>query len=210
VKYPYKTADIQERSHMPTKPGELCAIDLYGPLPAGRGAVRYIFVCYDVFAMYGKLYAMKNATTKSCINRMVNHYFVYVGKPMVVLSDNGTQFQSPLWKKTMTDHNVRVRYSAIRHPQSNPSDRCMKEISKFCRIYCHSNHRKWTELLPHIEYWLNNTTTSATQYTPVELMFAAERLNLLQNYLPKLPEGEKKLEGVQEKIAKAKDETTSK
>jgi DNA repair ATPase RecN len=76
----------------------------------------------------------------------------------------------------------------------------MKEISKFCRIYC---HRKWTELLPHIEYWLNNTASSATKYTPVELMFAAERPNLSQNYLPKLPEGEKKFEGVQEKIAKA-------
>jgi hypothetical protein len=78
----------------------------------------------------------------------------------------------------MQKHGVEVRYSAIRHPQSNPSERCMREISKFCRIYCHLNHRKWAELIPHIEHWLNNTVTNTTSYTPVELLFGAERQSL--------------------------------
>jgi hypothetical protein len=33
----------------------------------------------------------------------------------------------------------------------------MRELSKFFRIYCHDNHKKWAELLPHIEGWLNKT-----------------------------------------------------
>jgi hypothetical protein len=48
VKHPNKSVDIQERSYMPTKPGELCSIDLYGPLPTRRGGVRYILVSFDV------------------------------------------------------------------------------------------------------------------------------------------------------------------
>jgi hypothetical protein len=79
----------------------------------------------------------------------------------------------------------------------------MREISKFCRICCHSNHRKWAELIPHIEDWLNNTVASATLYTPVELLFGAERNNLFQKYLPNLPKGEMKHEEIQEKTAKA-------
>jgi hypothetical protein len=203
VKHPNRSLDIQERIQVPTKPGELCSVDLYGALPTGRGGVRYILVCFDVFSKYVKLYPLKTATTKSCLNKLVNRYFVDVAKPKVILSDNGTQFQSPLWKRTMKEHEVKVRYSAIRHPQSNPSERYMKEISKFCRIYCHSNHRKWTELFPHIEFWLNNTTASSTLYSPVELLFGAERHNLFQNYLPKLPDGEMKHEDIKEKIKKA-------
>jgi len=78
----------------------------------------------------------------------------------------------------MRKHDVEVRYSGIRHPRSNPSERCMREISKFCRIYCHLNHRKWAELIPHIANWLNNTVTSVTLYTPAELLFGAERNNV--------------------------------
>jgi hypothetical protein len=85
---------------------------------------------------------------------------------------------------------------------SNPSERCIREISKLCRI-CHLNHRKWEELIPHIEHWLNNTIASATLYTLVELLFGAERNNLFQKCLPKLLKGEIKHEEVQEKIAKA-------
>ena len=165
---------------MPNKPGELCSINLYGPLPTGRGGVRYILVYFEVFSKYVKLYTLKTATTKSCLNKLINHYFLEVVKRRVVLSDNGTQFQSPLWRVTMQKQDAEVRFSAIRHPQSNPSERCMREISKICRIYCHSNHRKWAEVIPYIENCLNNTVANATLYTPVELLFGTERNNLFQ------------------------------
>ena len=79
----------------------------------------------------------------------------------------------------------------------------MRANSKFCRIYCHSNHRKWAELIPHIENWLNNTVGSATLYTSVELLFGAKRNSLFQKCLPSLPKREMKHEEIQEKIAKA-------
>jgi hypothetical protein len=64
-------------------------------------------------------------------------------------------------------------------------------------------HRKWAELVPHIESWLNNTVPSATAYTPVELLFGAERNDIFQNCLPKLPKGETKPEELHEKVTRA-------
>jgi hypothetical protein len=203
VKHPNRSIDIEERSHLPKEPGDLCSIDFYGPVPIGKGAVRHILVCFDVFSKYVKLYPLRTATTKSSLNKMINHYFKEIVKPKIILSDNGTQFQSRAWKKTMNQHGVEVRYSTVRHPQSNPSERCMKEISKFCRIYCHANHRKWVELVPHIETWLNNTVAGATRYTPVELLFGADRKNLFQKCLPQIPTGMTREEEVQEKITRA-------
>jgi transposase InsO family protein len=111
-------------------------------------------VCLDVFSKHVKLYPLKAATTRSCLNKLINHYFLEAIKPKVILSDNGTQFQSPLWKRAMQENDVQVRYLAIWHPQSNPCERFMKEIPKFCRIYCYQNHKKWAELTPHVKAWL--------------------------------------------------------
>ena len=132
---------------MPAKPGDLCALDLFGALPVARGGVIFILVCYDVFSKHIKLYALKAATTRSCLNKLVNHYFTQVIKPKCILSANGTQFQSPSWRKEMAEHNVQIRFTQTRHPQTNPSERCMREIYKFCKICCSQNHRKCAELL---------------------------------------------------------------
>ena len=150
VKYPNKSYTTQERSYLPARPGELCALDLFGALRVARG-VKYILVCYDVFSKQVKQYALKAATTRSCLDKLVNRYFTQVIKPKFIFSDNGTQFQSPSWRKRLAEHNMQVRFTPIRHPQANPSERCMREISKFCKIYCSQNHRKWAELLPKIE-----------------------------------------------------------
>ena len=58
-----------------------------------RGGVTYMLVCYDVFSKYVKLYALKAATTRSCLNKIINYYFTQVIKSKCILSDNGTQFQ---------------------------------------------------------------------------------------------------------------------
>jgi len=45
VKYLNKSYTTQERSYLPVKPGDLCALDLFGSLPVARGGVRYILMC---------------------------------------------------------------------------------------------------------------------------------------------------------------------
>jgi hypothetical protein len=61
----------------------------------------------------------------------------------------------------------------------------MLELSKFCRIYCNENHRKWAELLPHIENRIKNSVCSSTGYTSRELMYGIERPNIFKEILPK-------------------------
>ena len=39
------------------KPFDLVAVDLYGPLPKGRGGVMHIFVVLDAFSKYVRLYS---------------------------------------------------------------------------------------------------------------------------------------------------------
>jgi hypothetical protein len=61
----------------------------------------------------------------------------------------------------------------------------MKEIGMFCLIYCHQQHKKWPELLPRIEAWLNGTLSDSTGYSPVELMYDAPRPDFFTKFLSK-------------------------
>jgi len=183
VKYPNKSYTTQDRSYLPAKPGDLFALDLFGPSTVARGGVRYTLVCYDVFSKHVKLHALKAAATRSCLNKLVNHYFTQAIKPKCIFSDNGMQFQSLSWRKKLAQNNVQVQFTPIRHPQANPRERCMNEISKFCKIYCNQNHKKWGELLPKVEEWLNTTVADSTGFTPVELLFEAKNPDLFEKIL---------------------------
>jgi hypothetical protein len=148
VKFPNSAITTEERSHLPNKPGSLCAIDLFGSLPTSRGGVKYILACYDVFPKHVKLYPLKAATTMACLNKLINHYFLHIIKPEVILSDNSTQLHSPSSKRNLESLNVQVRYTAVRHPQSNLTERCMKEISKFFEYTVAKTMRNGQSLFP--------------------------------------------------------------
>jgi hypothetical protein len=81
----------------------------------------------------------------------------------------------------------------------------MRELSKFCRIYCNDSHKKWAQLLPHVERWINNTVASGTGYTPTELMYEVKRPNVFDEVMPKVQGLEQDEEDIAVKLEAAYD-----
>jgi hypothetical protein len=79
----------------------------------------------------------------------------------------------------------------------------MKEINKYCKIYCNLSHKKWPELIPHMENWMNTTVADSVGYTPVELMYNQSRPDLFVKLLNKTKDQNPDVESLQEKITKA-------
>ena len=96
-----------------------------------------------------KIYTLRSATVKTCLNKLLNHYFINVIKPKIVLLNNDRQFSLPIWLGIQKESDVTTRFLPIKHPEQH-SVRVKQELSKFFRIYCHENHTKWAELLLHI------------------------------------------------------------
>ena len=65
------------------------------------------------------------------------------------------RFACQIWKNNLAHIKIDIMFSPIRHPQGNPSKKCMREIGKFCRIYCQEATRSWPELLSYTEGWRN-------------------------------------------------------
>jgi hypothetical protein len=183
VKHPNRAYEIEKVSHLPTRPGELLTVDLYGPLPSGRGGVKYLFVCLEFFSKHVKLYPLKTATTRSCLKNLKDHYLQEVAKPKIIISDHGSQIASPAWQKALAELGIQCKYSPIRHPESNPTERVMRELGKYFKIYCNQTHKKWPELVLYIEKWLNNSVNQSTCYSPVELLFGEAQPNMFSRIL---------------------------
>ena len=183
VKHPHWAYEIESRRHLPEKPEDLSALDFYGQLPVWRGGVRYILMCLDVFSKHINLYPRRTATTESCLSKLTTDYFPQVIKPSCILSDRGTQFTSPMWKKKLSELDVTVRFSPIRHPESNPIQCVMRLIGKYYKIYCHATQKNWPELIPKIESWLNTTISGSNAFTSMELMFNDSRPDLFSRIL---------------------------
>ncbi|PNF40755.1 hypothetical protein B7P43_G18308, partial [Cryptotermes secundus] len=190
-------------SHLPTRPGELLTVDLYGPLPTGRGGVKYLFVCLEFFSKHVKLYPLKAATTRSCLKKLKNHYFQEVIKPKVVLSDHGSQFASPAWQKALAELGIQCKYSPIQHPESNPIERIMRELGKYFKIYCNETRKKWPELVPYIENWLNSSISQSTGYAPIELLNGEDRPDIFRKLLKEEADQSPDEEPLSEKLIKA-------
>lgn len=149
---------------VPRKCGEIVATDLYGPLPRGVGAARYILVFIDLFSKYVSLYCLRNATT-TAFTAKVEDYVRNVQRPENILSDHGSQYTLHKWYATLEYHDIKTLHSSIRHPQLNPSERIMRELGRFFRAYCSQKQTSWVMMVPQIGYWLNSTVHDNTGFS---------------------------------------------
>ena len=63
--------------------------------------------------------------------------------------------------------------------------------------------KKWPELIPKIESWLNTTTSGSTGFTPMELMFNDICPDIFSKVLNKTKEQQPNNEELQDKITLA-------
>ncbi|KAI5635141.1 integrase core domain-containing protein [Phthorimaea operculella] len=78
---------------------DLVCADLYGPLPKSSFGSAYILVIQDSFSKFVKMYDLKKATARAVVTKFKQ--FCQIIKPKVVMTDNGSQFISDLWRNTL-------------------------------------------------------------------------------------------------------------
>lgn len=149
--------------------GELVMADLYGPLPKGAMGYVYILVVQDSFSKFIKLFHLKRATAAAVVAAIKR--FTKIIKPKAIMTDNGSQFISALWRSTLNELGIKAIYTTVRNPRPNTTERVNKELGRLFRTFCHEDHRTWVKYVPKIEELYNNTLHESTGYTPCEIMY---------------------------------------
>ena len=102
-----------------TKPFEIVAIDLIGPLHETEDGNKYVLVCVDLFTSWVEALPLKFITANEVLQAFFKLIVSRHGCPDNVLSDEGSQFTSHLFKIMCKQFNIKPLNSTAYHQQCN-------------------------------------------------------------------------------------------
>lgn len=95
------------------------------------------------------------------------------------MTDHGSQFTS----KPLASPQVTIFYFSVRHSQSNPVKRSMRNLSRLFRSYCSEKHSRWALEMHKFAGFFNLVVHESTGYYAVELQ--AENLTSIPSVVRK-------------------------
>ena len=114
-------------------------------------------------------------------------YWQYVGKlhgiPSVLISDRDVRFTSKFWKELWRLLGTNLRMGSGFHPESSGQVEKFNQLLEQtlrCTIHQLGETRNWLEVLPVIEFAVNNTPNRTTGYSAFYLNYGFHPLHPLQ------------------------------
>ncbi|UYV74730.1 hypothetical protein LAZ67_12000730 [Cordylochernes scorpioides] len=122
-------------------------IDLIGPLPPSNGNI-YCLTCIDRYTSWMEVVPLPDMKSETVARAFYENWVVRFGAPHTVISDQGKQFTSHLFKDLTTLCGIKLRHFTAYHPQCNRKiERLHRTIKTAIRAH---NNIKWTETLPTV------------------------------------------------------------
>ena len=173
----YKVPQMKPAGKMyfrrPRGPWYKVSIDLVGPLPRSQRGHRFLIVLQDVFSKWTELSPIGAATAKNVVSKM-KEILLRHGAPDVLISDNGTQFTSNLFRELAEDWRIDFETTAPFSPQSNPVERPNRVVKTMIAQFVKGRHTTWDNHLGEFQFALNTAVHESTGYTPAMLCLGRE------------------------------------
>ncbi|UYV82410.1 hypothetical protein LAZ67_21001978, partial [Cordylochernes scorpioides] len=93
-------------------------IDLIGALPPSNGNI-YCLTCIDRYTSWMEVVPLPDMKSETVARAFYENWIVRFGAPHTVISDQGKQFTSQLFKDLTTLCGIKLRHSTAYHPQCN-------------------------------------------------------------------------------------------
>ena len=173
---PFKSGKIKTFSQK--QPFELISIDICGPLPMTEKGNRYIVSMIDKFSRFCLLVPVQDVKTNTVINAYERWVSLF-GPPRAILSDNGPQFISDVFKAYNKELKIKQRFSTPFYPESNGQverlQRWIKERLTLISIDLGMNFidgdDNWDDYVSLIQHSYNSTANSITSYSLIHIIF---------------------------------------
>lgn len=97
--------------------------------------------------------------------------------PEIIVSDNGTQFTSNLFRQFLQEHKIRHMLVPAYHPQANQVEATNKNVKTLLRMELlrRLDHRDWSSYLQKVIMNLNTVPRMPTGQSPHFLVFGREK-----------------------------------
>ncbi|CAL2260077.1 unnamed protein product [Prunus armeniaca] len=156
-------------------------LDLIGPMPEGKGQVKYAVVAVDYFTKWAEAEALATITAARIETFVWQNIVCRFGIPNTIVTDNGQQFDNAKFKQFCSNLKIKLCFASPAHPQSNGQVEAVnKIIKKTLKTKLDKAKGCWPELLPEVLWSYRTTFRTSTRETPFSLSFGTEAVALVE------------------------------
>jgi len=150
-------------------------IDIVGPLPQGKGQVKFLLVAIDYFTKWVEAEALATITEARIRSFVWKNIICRFGIPLTIISDNGRQFDSQGFRDFCSDLGIKNQFSSPGHPQANgQTEVTNRTLLKIIKTKLDEAKGAWPEELPSVLWAYRTTARTPTGETPFRLTYGTE------------------------------------
>ncbi|KAI5324765.1 hypothetical protein L3X38_033838 [Prunus dulcis] len=155
-------------------------LDLIGPMPQGKGQVKYAVVAVD-YTKWVEAEPLATITAAKIEDFVWTHICCRFGIPYAIITDNGRQFDSELFRQFCTRLKINLFFASPAHPQSNGQVEAINKIvKKLLKRQLDKAKGAWPEKLPEALWAIRTSYRTSTGETPFSLAFGSEAVIVYQ------------------------------
>ena len=160
---------------VPDYPWQRIAVDFLGPLPQTKRKNKYILVVIDHFTKWAEAYPTTRLTTKAAADTLVREVIARYGTPHTIHTDQGSAFDSKIFKQIMSQLGIKKTRTTPYHPQADGVvERMNRTLEAMLKATVQENQSDWDTQIPFVLSAYRSTVHSSTGFTPNDLLLGRE------------------------------------
>ena len=173
---------------------ERLASDIAGPFPTTERGNTYILVIQDYFTKFLEVYPIADMEAETVADVLLKGWIKRYGCPVELHTDQGTQYESQLFKGVCNLLNISKTRTTPAHPRSDGMvERSNRTIKEMLAKYINKKQDDWDLYLDYMVMSYNATPHDSTNITPYRMVFGEEMrmpLDIVAGSLNKLDRDE--------------------
>ena len=167
----------QLKALIPSRPFETISVDTTGPHPLSSKGYVFILTVVDHFSKFAFAFPMRNQEANTVARILVDHVFCLVGTPLRLLTDQGPNFESLLFKELCRILKIeKLRTSPYESSSNGQVERFHLTINSILAKNVEKNQRDWDEHLQKAVAAYRVSRHTSMSFSPNYIVFGAENV----------------------------------
>ena len=174
-KYPNRKNKCPLTINQAGYPLEKVHIDFMGPFPRTIDGNVHLLVIVDSFTKWCELIPLPSQEAEVTAWAVVKEFFLKFGCPLEIVSDQGRNFESALFREVCELFRVhKLRTTAYRPSANGQSERMNRTLLQALRCFVNQKQTNWDKCVPFIASAIRSSVNKQTGFTPNKLMLGRE------------------------------------